>query len=139
MSSYDHLGQMFKAQFSQFGTAPALRYRQGDGWAELSYDQFWDRIERLASAMIRSGIQVGDRVGIYSANRYEWAVTDLACLQVGAISVPIYATNTQEQAAFIVDDAGIRLLFVGNETQLANALASSGCRFCISVNVSPST
>lgn len=118
--NYDHIGQMITIKIAEYGDNTALRYKIGDGWASLTYREFGDRITSLACAMISAGVKKGDSVGIYSANRYEWAVSDMACILAGAISVPIYATNTLEQAKFIIQDAGIKLIYAGNQEQYTN-------------------
>jgi len=118
--NYDHIGQMITVKIAEYGDNTALRYKIGDGWASLTYREFGAKITSLACAMINAGIKKGDSVGIYSANRYEWAVSDMACILAGAISVPIYATNTLEQAKYIIQDAGIKLIFTGNLEQYTN-------------------
>ncbi|MEA3288174.1 MAG: long-chain fatty acid--CoA ligase [Candidatus Marinimicrobia bacterium] len=120
---YEHIGQMIIEKIAEYGNHTALRYKAEDNWASLTYVEFGQKIRRLACALINAGIQRGDTVGIYSANRYEWAVSDFACIMAGAVSVPIYATNTKEQAQYIVKDAGIKLIFVGNEVQYQNLAA----------------
>lgn len=118
--NYQHIGQMINEKIQEYGDNPALRYKHEGKWETLSYTQFGEKIKSLCYAMIRSGVKQGDAVGIYSANRYEWAVTDFACILVGAVSVPIYATNTMDQARFIIEDANIKLIFSGNEEQYRN-------------------
>lgn len=115
--NYDHIGQMITIKIAEYGEHTALRYKSGDSWASMTYREFGEQIKNLAYALIHSGVKKGDSVGIFSANRYEWAVSDFACILAGAISVPIYATNTQDQAEFIIKDAGIKLIFVGSEDQ----------------------
>jgi len=114
---YTHIGQMMTGKIAEYGDQTALRYRAGEKWESLSYAEFGSKIKRLACALIDAGIQRSDKVGIYSANRYEWAVSDIACIMVGAVSVPIYATNTTEQAKYIIQDAEIKLIFAGNDSQ----------------------
>ncbi len=115
--NYDHIGQMITIKIAEDGDHTALRYKKGSQWESLSYKEFGEQITDTACALIEAGIKKGDSVGIFSANRYEWAVSDFACILAGAISVPIYATNTKDQAAFIIKDAGIKLIFVGTAEQ----------------------
>jgi len=117
---YEHIGQMITEKMIEYSQSPALRYKAGDSWETLSYAQFGEKINSLACAMIKAGVKKGDSVGIYSANRYEWAVSDFACILAGAISVPIYATNTKDQTKFIIEDAKINLVFAGNDVQYQN-------------------
>ncbi len=121
--NYDHIGQMITIKIAEYGNNTALRYKQGESWASLSYKEFGAKITSLACAMIQFGVKKGDSVGIYSANRYEWAVSDLACILVGAVSVPIYATNTQDQAKYIIQDAGINLIYAGSDEQYSNLVS----------------
>ena len=118
--NYENIGQMIKIKIDEYGENRALRYKENDLWKSLSYKEFGEKITKLGCALIKAGIEKGDTVGIYSANRYEWAVSDFACILVGAISVPIYATNTKDQAKFIVQDAKIKLVFAGSEVQYKN-------------------
>lgn len=120
--NYEHIGEMINDKLKQFAGHTALSYKSKNGWQSLTYAQFNDKIYALAAALLNAGVQPKDTVGIYSANRYEWAVTDFACTLIGAVSVPIYATNTKEQARFIVEDAGIKILFTGNPVQYQNAV-----------------
>ena len=122
--NFEHIGQMVTTKIAEYGDHPAFRFRNNEGsWESMSYKTFGEQINSLARALIKAGTQKGDSVGIYSANRYEWAVTDFACILAGAISVPIYATNTQEQAEYIIQDARIKLVFVGSQEQYANVAA----------------
>ncbi len=117
---YDHIGQMIKESVKQNADHTAVKFKKNSRWESLTYTEFGKMIDTLACALINAGVNPGDNIGIYSANRYEWAVTDFACAIAGAVSVPIYATNTKEQAEFIIKDAKIRLVFTGNEFQYKN-------------------
>ena len=57
----------------------------------------------------------GDRVGIFAENRPEWSLVDFAVLAVGGVTVPIYATNTGPQAAYIVDETEMAVIFSGGQ------------------------
>jgi long-chain acyl-CoA synthetase len=125
---YDHIGQMIQESVNQNAGHTAVKFKKDGVWQSLTYAEFGNMIESLACALIKAGVNPKDNIGIYSANRYEWAVTDFACALAGAVSVPIYATNTAEQAEFIINDAKIRLIFSGNEFQYKNieTIASHG-------------
>lgn len=125
---YEHMGQVITEKVREYAQQTALRFKEGEAWKALTYAGFGEKINGLAAALIHAGVGKGDNVGIYSANRYEWAVTDYACILAGAVSIPIYSTNTKEQARFIIEDAGIELIFVGNDFQYRNmeAVISEG-------------
>jgi long-chain acyl-CoA synthetase len=115
-----HLGQIITQTLDRHGDRIAMRYKAEDQWVCLTYGEVGRRVRHLAAAFVKAGLAPGDRVGIYSNNRYEWAMTDFACIMAGLVSVPIYSTNTKQQAAYIMADAGISLVFAGNKDQLAN-------------------
>jgi len=118
--SYEHIGQMISDKVKEYANQTAFKFKENNTWKSYTYAEFGEKIKLLSCALINADIKQGDTIGIYSPNRYEWAVTDFACCMAGAISVPIYSTNTKEQAEFIIKDAGIRLIFVGNEFQYSN-------------------
>ncbi len=64
----------------------------------------------------------GDRVAILSENRSEWTITDFAVLALGAVTVPIYATQTADQTSFILNDSEARVIAVSTKNQLEKVL-----------------
>jgi long-chain acyl-CoA synthetase len=112
-----HLARMVYNQAVRYGIKTALRYKSGDHWHDISYQSLGERIRTAAKALLELGVREGEMVGIYSGNRPEWTIADFAILSDRAVSVPIYATSTAGQAGYIVNDAGIRFIFVGNQTQ----------------------
>ena len=112
-----HLAHMVFNQAARYGTKTALRYKSGDHWHGMSYRSLGERIRTAAKALLEFGVRESEMVGIYSGNRPEWTIADLAILSIRGLSVPIYATSTAGQAGYIVNDAGIRIVFVGNQTQ----------------------
>jgi long-chain acyl-CoA synthetase len=93
------------------------------GWVPISSSELYRNVVGLARALDSWGIRKGDRVAILSENRPEWTMTDFAILSLGAVSVPIYATQTAEQTAFILNDSGARVIVVSTQTQLKKVLA----------------
>jgi long-chain acyl-CoA synthetase len=94
-----------------------MRWKEGGAWRALSYAELGERIRSVAKALLESGVREGDMVGLFARNAPEWAIADLAILSVRAVSVPIYATNTARQAQYITADAGLRLVFAGDQDQ----------------------
>lgn len=89
-------------------------------------DVTWGELEQLAVSfglgLISLGLQPGDRVAILSYNRLEWIVCDMAAMLARGVDVPIYHSNTAEQAAYIVNDSGSRFVIVEDSVQLAKVL-----------------
>ena len=101
---------------------PALRWRDGRRWQTLSWRGYGDAVRRVSSRLIELGVESGDRVGILSANRWEWHVSDLAVLSVGGVTVPIYQTNAAGQVARALSHSESRLCFIDGADQLAKIL-----------------
>jgi long-chain acyl-CoA synthetase len=93
------------------------------GWVPISSSELYRNVVGLARVLESWGIRKGDRVAILSENRPEWTTTDFAILSLGAVTVPIYSTQTAEQTAFILNDSGTRVIAVSTQTQLEKVLA----------------
>ena len=100
---------------SRCDTAP-WRAGSDTNWASFDAD-----VRAAAAALIELGVGEQRRVGIFSANRPEWTLADLGTLSARAVPVPIYPTNTVEQAAYIVRDAEVDVLFVAGREPLEKA------------------
>ncbi len=95
----------------------AMMHRQAIQWVSISSRELYQSVAGVAARLREWGIAKGDRVAILSENRPEWTIADFACLAIGAVVVPIYATLTGEQTAYILRDSGARVIFVSSEAQ----------------------
>ena len=91
--------------------------REGETWQTISARQLQSWVYATARQLQAWGIGKGDRVVILSENRPEWAITDFACLLLGAVDVPIYATQTAEQCLFVLQNSEARIAFVSTREQ----------------------
>lgn len=124
----DNVALMFKAAAARYSHRPATRVRVGDEgavWDIATYRELDERVTQIACALLRQGITAGDRVGIYARNRPEWTQADLACQYIGAVPVPIYATNTSEQAAHIAGDCQMVAAFAGSAQETATMIEAA--------------
>jgi long-chain acyl-CoA synthetase len=81
------------------------------GWVPISSADLYRGVAGIAREPSESwGIQRGDRVAILSENRPEWTITDFAALAIGAVTVPIYSTQTGDQTSYILNDSGARVI-----------------------------
>src|SRR5579863_1167926 len=95
-----------------------VMHRRAIQWVSISSSELYQSVVGVARALREWGISKGDRVAILSENRPEWTIADFACLLIGAVVVPVYATLTGEQMAYMLQDSGARVIFVSNEKQL---------------------
>ncbi len=107
---------------------PAIGFKKEDQWKQLNWQEFSRVVYKTANALKDFGIKSGDKVGIYSDNSAEWIVFDLAAMALGAITVPLYATANASQVSYILGEAQVRVLLVGNQEQydLAYELMEGG-------------
>ena len=96
-----------------------MMHRRDIQWVSTSSQEFYQKVAGVAQALREWGIAKGDRVAILSENRPEWTIADFASLLIGAVTVPVYATLTAEQTAYILHDSGARAIFVSSAKQLA--------------------
>ncbi|MCW9699651.1 AMP-dependent synthetase/ligase [Avibacterium sp. 20-129] len=117
-----HFVSRFQQQAKTLKNNTALRYFENQQWHDISWASFQQQVNELSLALLAHHIDVQDKIGIFSHNMPRWTIADIAALQLRAITVPIYATNTAQQAAFIINDADIKILFVGDQEQYEQAL-----------------
>ena len=92
------------------------------GWVPISSAEIYRSVVGVARALESWGVGKGDRVAILSENRPEWTITDFAALALGAVTVPIYSTQTADQTAFLLNDSGARVIAVSTKHQLEKVL-----------------
>jgi long-chain acyl-CoA synthetase len=100
-----------------------MSFRDGSRWASISSEELCRSVSSTARALRTWGIAKGDRVALLSENRPEWTITDFACLQLGAVVVPIYSTLTAQQSAYILSDSGAKVVVVSSLQQLEKVLS----------------
>lgn len=104
----------------------AFRYKEGGAWVTMTWRQADQAAREIAAGLAQAGVGPGDRVCLVSQTRVEWMLCDVAALLLGALIVPIYATNTADQSAFILRDCGARVVIVEDATQLEKVLSVRG-------------
>lgn len=121
--SYYHLAVLVHRQAAKYGKKTALKYRDAkeNKWKNISWRKFSDQVMKVAWAMAEIGVQELDHIGIYSQNMPHYLMVDFGAYANRAATVPIYATSSPSQVEYIVNDANIELLFVGEQFQYNNA------------------
>ncbi len=98
---------------------PALFMRHAErGWESITPARALADAESAGLALRALGVQPGDRVAILAENRYEWPISDVAILGLGAVTVPIYPTLTAQQVQYILANSEARAVIVSNPSQL---------------------
>ncbi|MGN4967216.1 AMP-dependent synthetase/ligase [Aeromonas dhakensis] len=117
-----HLVRLMRERIARLGNKAALRVQQDGQWRAIGWRTLGQAMDYCAQALIRAGHQPTEMVGIYARNMPEWTQADLGILAARGVSVPIYPTSTLDQLRYIVKDAGIKVLFVGEQPQFDQAL-----------------
>ncbi|WP_429155422.1 AMP-dependent synthetase/ligase [Aeromonas media] len=117
-----HLVRVMRERIARLGNKAALRVQQDGQWRAIGWRTLGQAMDYCAQALIRAGHQPTEMVGLYARNMPEWTQADLGILAARGVSVPIYPTSTLEQLRYIIKDAGIKLLFVGEQPQFDQAL-----------------
>jgi len=95
--------------------------KRGGKWVHISAEEFTRRVRHIALGMADGGIRPQDRIALISENRPEWSLVDLAILSVGAVTVPLYTTQSVDQIEFILRDSGARALMISGGRILKHA------------------
>ncbi|MFM9370229.1 AMP-dependent synthetase/ligase [Streptomyces sp. Da 82-17] len=105
--------------------AVVLRRKEAGSWRPVTAAAFAREVTAAAKGLIAAGLEPGGRVALMSRTRYEWAVLDFAIWAAGGQTVPVYATSSAEQIAWIVEDSGAR--FVITETEENSRIVRAAC------------
>ncbi len=121
---YNSIPEMFQKQAEKYGDKACTAYKKGDAYVDVSWSVMNKMVKNLAAFLIRKGVQPQDKVALFSQNRYEWWVVDQAILIIGAVNVPIYATNSAEETRYALDHSDSKICITGAPEHLANALTA---------------
>jgi long-chain acyl-CoA synthetase len=109
---------LFQQTAAQRGSAPALFFKSGGQWVPISWTEYARAVGRLANALLGEGLQAQDRVSVWSANRPEWQIADLAALHAGGITVAIYQTLAPDQVRYLLTHSESKIAIVENRELL---------------------
>ena len=118
-----HIVKKIRERILKGGDKIALRHKIDNVWQGISWKEFGANLDALSLALLSRGIQPQDKIGIISNNMPKWTIADFASLQIRAVTVPLYPTNTAAQTSYILQNADVRILFVGEQDQFDAALS----------------
>ena len=119
----DTLNERFIDVVERCADQTAFMVKREGQWQSFTFDWACDQTAKTAFGLSRLGYDLGSRAAILSENRPEWATTDFAIMAAGYVGVPLYTTLIGEQIAYILRDAGTRIIFVSNMAHLETVLA----------------
>ena len=106
-------------QAKKYGDRVALKHRdyKTNTWIPITWNQFSETVFTVSNALIEMGVNVQENIGVFTQNKPESLFMDFGAFGVRAVTVPLYATSSEAQVHYILEDAQIRYLFVGEQQQ----------------------
>ena len=131
--TYHHLSVLVHRRAEKYGDKVALKYRdyETSQWIPINWNQFSQTVRQVANALVELGVQEEENIGIFSQNKPECLYIDFGAFANRAVTIPLYATSSPAQAQYIINDAQIRYIFVGEQFQYDAAFSVFG--FCQSL------
>ncbi len=134
----NHIANMLRLRADKYTTREVFRYKEHEAYKSISWNTFKEQAECISKFLLLKEITTDSKIGIYSQNRPEWSISDLAIISVRAVVVPLYPTATFEQLKYIINETEMEVLFVGDNEQLdiaIKALDKTNClRYIITFN-----
>lgn len=123
MQTRCHLSVLIHEQAKKYGDKPVLTYRDFGSlkWKSVSWNHFSDRVKQVSNALLNLGVKVQENIGVFSQNTVQYLYTDFGAFGVRAVTIPFYATSSEQQIQYMISDAQIRFLFVGEQEQYDKA------------------
>ena len=123
MQTNSHLSRLIHDQAEKYGDREVLIYKDfgGSEWKSYSWNQFSDMVKRVSNALLNLGVKVQENIGVFSQNSVQYLFCDFGAWGVRAVTIPFYATSSEQQIQFMISDAKIRFLFVGEQEQYDKA------------------
>lgn len=123
MQNLSHQAILIHEQAKTYGDREALIYKDfgGSEWKSMSWNQFSDTVKRVSNALLNLGVKVQENLGIFSQNSVRYLFCDFGAWAIRAVTIPFYATSSEQQIQFMLNDASIHILFVGEQEQYDKA------------------
>lgn len=123
MQTRCHLSVLIHELSKKYGTREALIFRNfgSSQWRSVSWNRFSERVRQVSNALLNLGVKPQDRVAVFSNNCIQYLYTNFGCYGIRAITIPFYATSSEQQIQFMVNDAQVNVLFVGEQEQYDKA------------------
>ena len=123
MQTNSHLSRLIHDQAQKYGDREVLIYKDfgGSEWKSFSWNQFSEMVKKVSNAMLNLGVRVQENIGVFSQNSVQYLFCDFGAWGIRAVTIPFYATSSEQQIQFMVSDAKIRFLFVGEQEQYDKA------------------
>ncbi len=123
MQNNCHLSRLIASQAKRYGERAALSYRDNDKgkWIPVSWNSFAENVKKVSIALLRHGVGVQENIAVFSQNKPETHYVDFGAYGIRVTTIPFYATSSGAQVTYMLNDAQVRFLFVGEQQQYDTA------------------
>lgn len=123
MQNRSHLSVLIHSQAKKYGNRTVLVRQDfgGSKWTNVSWNQFSANVKKVSNALLALGLKPQDKIAVFSQNCAEYLYTDFGAYGIRVVSIPFYATTSGQQVQYMVNDASVRLVFVGEQEQYDKA------------------
>ena len=114
MQINSHLSVLIHDLAKKYGDKPALTFKKfgGEQWQTVSWNQFSLRVKQVSNALLNLNLKPQDKIAVFSQNCVHYLYTDFGAYGVRVCAIPFYATSSEQQIQYMVNDAQVRILFV---------------------------
>ena len=115
MQTRCHLSVLIHKQAKKYGDKPALTFRNFGSlkWESISWNGFSHRVKQVSNALLNLGVKSQENIAIFSQNCAQYLYTNFGAYGVRVVTIPFYATSSEQQIQYIINDAQVRFIFVG--------------------------
>lgn len=123
MQAEYHFSILIHEQAKKYGTKPALTFRNFGNlkWKSVSWNQFSMRVKQVSNALLNFGLKPQENIAVFSQNCIQYLYTDFGAYGVRVVTIPIYANSSEQQIQYVIQDANVRYIFVGEQEQYDKA------------------
>ncbi len=115
--------EMFYNNVQELHQQPLFGWKENEQWKSMSWGEANRKVRNLALGLISLGAKPKDHIALFSPNRWEWCVSDLAILSAGCADIPIYPTNSATESEYILNDSESTIVIVAEKDHLERVLA----------------
>lgn len=123
MQTKCHLSVLIHEQAKKYGAKPTLTFRSFGSlkWKTVSWNQFSMRVKQVSNALLNLGLKPQEKIAVFAQNCIQYLYTDFGAYGIRVVSIPFYATSSEQQIQFMINDGSVRYLFVGEQEQYDKA------------------
>ena len=121
--SIKQIGLEIRDNVEKYQQKNAIHFKDSltNKWVGISWETFGNQIKQVSKALIKVGIKPQQNIAVFAQNMPEWIISDIGIMSIRAVTVPVYATNSKNETEYIINDAEVSLIFVGEQEEYDKA------------------